>query len=171
MTANWPDEGSKRCSRPKPSSPLCVVGAVTTAAAAVATAIRLIPDLVLLDVSPPDGSGFDACRQILAQLPAPRIIVLTAPSTDSYLPEPVTSGVHGCPLKKVYSASPLRANQEVSTGGSILGSDVTARVLKLWRGGNSAPRPDLATSPPRRDGASRSWLRGSPTNRLAKGTD
>jgi len=144
---------------------------VTTAAAAVATAIRLVSDLVLLDVRLPDDSGFDACRQILAQLPATRIIVLTAHSTDSYLHEAVTSGVHGYLLEEVDSVGLLRAIQDVAAGGSILGSDVTARVLKLWRGGNSAPRPDLATSPPRRDGASRSWLRGSPTNRLAKGTD
>lgn len=125
--------------------PLCVVGAVATVADAIATAIRLKPDLVLLDVRLPDGTGFDACRQILARLPATRIIVLTAHSTDSYLQEAAAAGAHGYLLKEVDSPSLLRAIQEVAAGSSILGPDVTARVLRLWRGGNSEPGMDLST--------------------------
>ncbi len=62
-------------------SPLRVVGEAGTAAAAVAEAARLKPDIVLLDIRLPDGSGFEACREILRSQPETRVVVLTSVST------------------------------------------------------------------------------------------
>lgn len=61
---------------------ITVVGEVGTKAAAVQTVKRLRPDIVLMDIRLPDGSGVDACRAILASHPATGIIFLTSFADD-----------------------------------------------------------------------------------------
>ena len=60
-----------------------VVGEAATAAEAVAECTRLKPDLVLLDVRLPDGSGIDVCREIRTTCPETRVLFLTSYSDAS----------------------------------------------------------------------------------------
>src|SRR5918998_3452436 len=55
-----------------------VVGEAGTVAEAVAETRRLKPDVVVMDVRLPDGSGVEACREIRAERPATRVIMLTS---------------------------------------------------------------------------------------------
>ena len=125
--------------------PLRVIGEAGSVAEAVAESIRLKPDVVLLDIRLPDGTGFEACRQILQHLPATRIIVLTSHSNDSFVYEAVSAGVHGYLMKEIDPAGLIQALEDVAAGRSILGADVTARVLRLLRGGqNQGQGPDIS---------------------------
>jgi DNA-binding NarL/FixJ family response regulator len=118
--------------------PIEVVGEAGTVAAAISACLQLKPDLVLLDIRLPDGSGFDACRRILQTLPGTRILVLTSYSNDNFVYEAVTAGAQGYLLKEIDPAALLQAVQDVAAGRSILDPDATARVLRLLRAGAGA---------------------------------
>src|SRR3954462_9248516 len=62
-----------------------VVAEAGTAAEAIAQCVRHKPDIVLLDIRLPDGSGFTACRKILQQLPDTKVIVLTSHANDNFV--------------------------------------------------------------------------------------
>jgi DNA-binding NarL/FixJ family response regulator len=125
--------------------PIHVVGEAGTVANAVAECVRVKPDIVLLDIRLPDGSGFDACRQILQQVPGTRVIILTAYSNDNFVYEAVTSGAQGYLMKEIDAAALVQALQDVASGRSILDPDATTRVLRLLRGGSSEKGADLST--------------------------
>ncbi|MBW8781846.1 MAG: response regulator transcription factor [Verrucomicrobia bacterium] len=118
--------------------PLHVAGEAANVADAVAECLRLKPDIVLLDIRLPDGSGFDVCRRILPRLPNTRVIVLTAHSDDHSIYEAVTSGVQGYLLKEVDPAGLIQGIIDVAAGHSILDPDTTTRVLRLLRDGASS---------------------------------
>ncbi len=113
--------------------PMTVVAEAGAVAHAVAECLRTKPDVVLLDIRLPDGTGFDACRQILKQLPDTRIIMLTAYSNDSYVYEAVTSGAHGYLMKEIDPRGLIRALKDVAAGRSILDAQATTRVLRMLR--------------------------------------
>jgi two-component system response regulator DevR len=117
--------------------PIHVVGEASTVADAVSECTRLKPNVVLLDIRLPDGSGFDACRQILAHLPETRVVMLTAHSNDKFVYDAVTSGAHGYLMKEVDAAGLVQAILDVASGRSILDPEATGRVLRLLRGDQS----------------------------------
>lgn len=121
-----------------------VVGEAGTVAGAVAECLHVKPDVVLLDIRLPDGSGFDACRQILQKLPETRIVVLTSYSNDNFVYEAVTSGAQGYLMKEIDPAGLVQAVQDVAAGRSILDPDATTRVLRLLRGGGTDQGADLS---------------------------
>lgn len=116
-------------------SQLSIVGEAATATTAVAEAARLKPQVVLLDIRLPDGSGFEACRQILAKLPDTRVLVLTSVIEDSLVYEAMSSGAHGYLLKEINSQALVQAIVDVAGGKFILDPAVTTRVLNLVRNG------------------------------------
>jgi two-component system response regulator DevR len=117
--------------------PMRVVAEAGNVAEAVTESLKHKPDLVLLDIRLPDGSGFDACRQILQQLPDIKVVVLTSYSNDNFVYEAVTSGAHGYLMKEIDPAGLVQALSDVIAGRSILDPDATTRVLRLLRGGSS----------------------------------
>lgn len=127
--------GIKTVLSPQTTPPMQVVGEAGTVAAAVTECLRLRPDVVLLDIRLPDGSGLDACRQILQQRPETRVIVLTSYSNDNFVYEAVTCGAQGYLMKEIDPSGLVQAVQDVAAGRSILDPDATSRVLRLLRGG------------------------------------
>ncbi|HEX2852093.1 MAG TPA: response regulator transcription factor [Opitutaceae bacterium] len=141
--------GIKTVINSQPGSAMRVVGEAGTVAEAISESSRLKPDIVLLDIRLPDGTGFDACRKILERLPATRIVVLTSHSNDAFVYEAVTAGVHGYLMKEVDPAGLIQALEDVAAGRSILGADITTRVLRLIRGGQAQGQsPDISTLSP-----------------------
>ncbi len=121
-----------------------VVGEASSVAEGVRVCVELKPAVVLVDIRLPDGSGFDACRQILERLPETRVVMLTAHTNDNLVYDAVTAGAHGYLQKEVDAASLIQALQDVAAGRSILDPDATSRVLRLLRSGNgSQTGPDL----------------------------
>jgi two-component system response regulator DevR len=127
-----------------------IVGEAGTVAAAVEAASRLKPEVVLLDLRLPDGSGFDACRQILQRLPETRVLVLTSVADDTLVDESIRSGAHGYLLKEINSRGLIQAIVDVAEGKSILDPAVTARVMQLVKSGTSGRDPLAELSPQER---------------------
>jgi two-component system response regulator DevR len=118
-----------------PGRRMQVVGEAGNVSAGVSEAARLRPDVVLLDIRLPDGSGFEACRNILQQSPGTRVVILTAHSNDNLVYEAVTSGAQGYLMKEIDPPALVQAVEDVAAGRSILDPDATSRVLRLLRGG------------------------------------
>lgn len=114
-----------------------VVGEAGSVAEAVTECLRLKPDIVLLDIRLPDGTGFVACRKILQQLPDTKVIVLTSHANDNFVYEAVIAGVQGYLMKEIDPPALLQALTSVAEGRSILDPDATARVFRLLRGNNA----------------------------------
>src|SRR4029079_13544199 len=98
-------------------------------AAAVADALRLNPNVILMDVRLPDGSGIDACRTIRAVPSKTRVLFLTSVADDEAVLATILAGADGFLLKEVSSEQLIEAVKAVSQGRSILDPAVTHRVL------------------------------------------
>ena len=110
-----------------------VVAEAGSVAEALAAALRFEPDLVVMDVRLPDGSGIEACRQIRAELPATRIVMLTSyPDEDAVL-SAILAGASGYLLKQVRGRDLVSALEAVGRGDSLLDPAVTERVLERVR--------------------------------------
>ena len=122
---------------------VAVVGKAGTKAAAVRAVKRLRPDIVLMDVRLPDGSGVDACRDILVSHPMTRIIFLTSYADDESVLAAVLAGAHGYVLKNIDSSLLVRSIRVVFNGQSILNPALTQRALnwiKTWPEQNGSVR-------------------------------
>jgi two-component system response regulator DevR len=127
---------------------LSIVGEAGTVAAAVQACQRTQPDVVLLDIRLPDGTGFDVCRQILKRLPETRVLILTSVVDPSLIDEAIRAGTHGYLLKEIDARGLVKAIHDVSSGKSILDPAVTARVIQLVKDGSSATQDALAILSP-----------------------
>ncbi len=116
-----------------------VVGEAGTMADAIQQTLRLKPDVILMDVRLPDGSGVDACREILGTLPGTRVIFLTSYADDDSVLAAVLAGAHGYVLKEIDSPALVEAIRSVANGQSILDSTVTERALGWLRGLHELP--------------------------------
>ncbi|MEW6543399.1 MAG: response regulator transcription factor [Nitrospirota bacterium] len=106
-----------------------VVGEAGTAADAVAEACRLKPDVVLMDVRLPDGSGIEACREIQARCADCRVLFLTSYSDEDAVTASIFAGAHGYLLKEIGVESLIRAVETVAAGQSILDPSLAQRAL------------------------------------------
>ncbi|TKS63246.1 MAG: DNA-binding response regulator [Nitrospira sp.] len=114
---------------------ITIVGEAGTKAAAVRAVKRLRPDVALMDVRLPDGSGVEACRDILASHPTTRIIFLTSYADDESVMTAVLAGARGYVLKDIDSGLLIRSIRAVFNGQSILNPALTQRALdwiKAW---------------------------------------
>jgi DNA-binding NarL/FixJ family response regulator len=114
---------------------IAVVGEASTAAEALARVPLANPDVAVLDVRLPDGSGVEVCREIRSNNPAIRCLMLTSYSDDEALFEAIMAGASGYLLKQVRSTAVVDAIRRVSTGESLLDPAVTNRVLARLRAG------------------------------------
>jgi DNA-binding NarL/FixJ family response regulator len=110
-----------------------VAGEAGTVADAVACALDIKPDLVLMDVRLPDGNGFEACRQIRRLLPDVRVLFLTSFADEEIVIESIDAGADGYLLKEIDEATLVRAIRDVARGQSILDPAITRRVLERAR--------------------------------------
>jgi DNA-binding NarL/FixJ family response regulator len=112
---------------------LQVVGEAATAEEAVAQALRLRPDVVVMDVRLPGRSGVQACHQIRGALPDTRVIMLTSFEDDAALFDAIAAGASGYVLKQIGSEALVRAIETVGQGEALLDPAVTGRVLGRLR--------------------------------------
>ncbi|MBS0442335.1 MAG: response regulator transcription factor [Proteobacteria bacterium] len=128
-----------------PEGAIEVIGEAAGAVSALAEVRRLRPDVVLLDIRLPDGSGVDVCREILRDFPATRVLMLTSFVDDTLVYDAVIAGAHGYLMKEVDPAGLLEAITSVAAGKSVLTPDVTNRVLRLIRDDPAAGSVDLSS--------------------------
>lgn len=127
-----------------------IVAEAGTVAAGVEACVRERPHVVLLDIRLPDGTGFDACRRILSQLPETRVLILTSVADDALVDEAIRAGAHGYLLKEIDGRGLIQAIRDVAAGKSILDPAVTARVMQLVKLGGGAPDALAVLSPQER---------------------
>lgn len=106
-----------------------VVGQCSRKDEARRLSLRLKPDVVLLDIRLPDGSGVDAARAILAACPATRVLFLTSFADDHTVLEAVLSGAQGYILKDISSDALVRAIKTGAAGEPIIDPRVGKHAL------------------------------------------
>src|SRR5947207_4176466 len=91
------------------------------------------PDIVVMDVRLPDGSGVEACRAIRDELPATRVIMLTSFPDDEAVFSAIVAGAAGYLLKQIRARDLVAALEAVGRGESLLDPAVTEKVLARVR--------------------------------------
>jgi len=110
-----------------------VVGEAGSGNEAVRLARALRPDVVVMDIRMPGGSGTDACRTITAELPDTPVVMLTSYADEEALFEAISAGASGYVLKRIGSDELVNAVRTVADGRSLLDPAVTAAVLERLR--------------------------------------
>jgi DNA-binding NarL/FixJ family response regulator len=131
---------------------LSVVGTAGTVASAVASAVELRPDVVLMDFELPDGDGPQATREIKALVPSANVVMLTGHTADEALVSAIASGCSGFVSKADTTESlfdaiiAARDDEPVTSSSELapllrqlapthrgLGADLTPRELEVLR--------------------------------------
>ena len=110
-----------------------VVAEAGTVAESLAAVRRFEPDLVVMDVRLPDGSGIEACREIRSEFPNMRIVMLTSYPDEEAVLSAILAGASGYLLKQIRGRDLVTALEAVGRGDSLLDPAVTERVLERVR--------------------------------------
>ena len=127
-----------------------VVGEAGTAADALALIDSSAPDVAVLDVRLPDGSGIEVCREIRSSRPETACLMLTSYADDEALAAAVMAGAAGYVLKQINSSELVADIRTVSAGGSLLDPALTKRVLERIRKGAAEDRRMASLTPQER---------------------
>lgn len=128
-----------------------VVGEVQDGRQAVALAMELLPDVVLMDIAMPGMNGLEATRQLLKAVPKSKIVILTAHCDDAYVKSAVDSGAVGFLLKQDTAHDVCRAIREAAAGRTFYSATIAKRFgrinpLSRTRAGKIRSSPSLLTS-------------------------
>ncbi len=124
-----------------------IIGEGGTAAEAMTLASELQPDVLVLDISMPGGSGLHAVPEILERAPQVRILMLSVHDDAEYILESVRVGAHGYCRKDSAPDELRRAIKTVHEGNTYFSALVAQRVAQALREGKSA-RDAEPTPPP-----------------------
>lgn len=91
------------------------------------------PDVAILDVRLPDGSGIEVCREIRDSMPNTRALMLTSYSDDEALFDAIMAGASGYVLKEIRGSALVDAVRQIASGHSLLDPAATQRVLERLR--------------------------------------
>ena len=108
-----------------------VVGEAQDGRQAVALAKKLRPAVVLMDIAMPLLNGLEATRQVLKDLPATKVIILSAHSDDAYVQNAIDSGAVGFLLKQTSAHEVCRAIREVQKGNTFFSAAVSRRFDRM----------------------------------------
>lgn len=123
---------------------LTVIGEAGTAAEAIRRVGLDLPDIVVLDVRLPDGSGIDVCREVKERWPATRVLILTSYADQDALIEAYDAGASGYILKRVDSLGLLDAVHQVGKGALVFGVALDAALAnKIRSSGQAHAKIDL----------------------------
>jgi two-component system, NarL family, response regulator DevR len=122
-----------------------VVAEAGSVGEAIANAQRYMPDLVVMDVRLPDGSGIEACREIRSEMPETKVVMLTSYPDEEAVLSAIIAGASGYLLKQVRGRDLVSALKAVGRGDSLLDPAITERVLeRVRRVASGVERDELA---------------------------
>jgi DNA-binding NarL/FixJ family response regulator len=93
------------------------------------------PDVVIMDVRLPDGSGVEACRDILDRFPEVKVLMLTSFADEEALMSAILAGASGYVLKRVKGSDLVNDIRRVGAGESLLDPEMTDKLFERLRNG------------------------------------
>jgi DNA-binding NarL/FixJ family response regulator len=121
-----------------------VVGEAADGRAAIDSARRLGPDVVLMDVRMPEMDGITATREVLAAAPETRVVIVTTFEEDDYVFGALAAGASGFLLKRTGPEELIAAIHTVADGEALLSPSVTRRVIERMASQPTLGEPDEA---------------------------
>jgi DNA-binding NarL/FixJ family response regulator len=121
-----------------------VCGEASDGREAVATAVEMKPDLVVLDIGMPKLNGLEATRQILASVPTAKVLILSLYESEQMIQEVLTSGARGYLLKSDASRYLVKAAEALRNGKTFF----TPRFGHLILDGTLRPHSAIKSSSP-----------------------
>jgi two-component system response regulator DevR len=121
---------------------LSVVAEAGSVKEAVEQAIMKRPEVVIMDVRLPDGSGVEACRDIRSELPETKLIMLTSYADDEAIISSIMAGASAYLLKQTRGQQLADAVEAVARGDSLLDQKVLQRVIDQMRNMASQPKAE-----------------------------
>ncbi len=125
-----------------------VVADAGSVAEAVAAAQQTQPDVIVMDVRLPDGTGVEACREIRSDRPETKVIMLTSYADDEAVYGSIMAGAAGYLLKQTRGQSLAEAIERVAAGESLLDPGITDKVLARMRQLAAGETDELASLSP-----------------------
>ncbi|EGD56846.1 two component transcriptional regulator, LuxR family protein [Gordonia neofelifaecis NRRL B-59395] len=125
------------------SGEISVVGEAADGGEAIRAALRLRPDVVVMDVRMPEVDGLAATAAVVAQTDA-RVLVLTTFDIDDYVLGALSAGASGFLLKSASGAELVAGVHRVADGDAVLDAAVTRVVVDAMRARPADPGPDLS---------------------------
>ncbi|MHB2018117.1 MAG: response regulator [Candidatus Xenobia bacterium] len=123
-----------------------VVGEATNGEEAIEQALKLGPDIVLMDINMPKKNGIEATSTITRARPGTRVVILTAYDDEQYVCEIVRAGATGYVLKESHASEVIRAIRTAYSGESLIQPRVMTKILRefsrLLEDRPRAPEPD-----------------------------
>jgi DNA-binding NarL/FixJ family response regulator len=119
-----------------------VVGEAGDGAEAVRQAHEHRPDVVVMDIRMPGTDGLAATRQVCAELPDVKVLVLTTFNVDEYVFEALRAGASGFLLKDTDPVELLHALRVVAEGEALLAPSVTRKLIEEFANRPEHRRPD-----------------------------
>lgn len=107
-----------------------VVGEAVDGREALAKAMDLMPDIVLMDLSMPGLHGLEATRQLTKRLPKTRVVILSMHKNEQYVLQALQAGASGYILKDSASEEVATAIRSVSRGDSYLSPSISRVVIE-----------------------------------------
>jgi DNA-binding NarL/FixJ family response regulator len=120
-----------------------VVGLATNGTSAVAMALDLQPDVVLMDLNMPGLNGIEATERIVGSSPHIGVLVVTMMEDEESVFAAVRAGARGYLLKGARRPEIVRSIEAVGAGEVIFGPGVAERMMAYFRNEGSKPAPDL----------------------------
>lgn len=146
-----------------------VVAEASSGAEAVRIAPIYAPDVVVMDVRMPDGSGVEACRELKDRHPGVQVIMLTSFSDDEALFNSIMAGAAGFVLKQIRGPDLVEAIRTVGAGHSLLDPAATTRVLDRLRKAKFDDRdPKLSRLSPQEERILEMVAEGSTNRQIAE---
>ena len=118
-----------------------VVGEAGDGVTAVAQAAKLLPDIVLMDISMPGLNGLKATEKLKRCCPDVKVLTLTRHKDDGYLQQLLRDGVSGYVLKQSRPSELLHAIRSVAAGGKYLDPAVAGKVMGNYSRGSAWSKP------------------------------
>lgn len=112
-----------------------IVGEAEDGKGAVAMALTLLPDVVLMDLSMPELDGVEATRRIKRQTPQVKVLVLTIANCERRVAEALAAGADGYALKKLGHGELMAAITAVCAGKTYLGPGLSEELVKEYLDG------------------------------------